>query len=178
MPPCQPTHFLYPNLPPLPCPPLSFRISRVLHFGSASSSRQALLCLLPTNQPTRQPRASLMLLLQISGRLLGCLPAGTIGRCVFPSSSRLPPASFFFIPLSFPSHLLRSYATLHLVPPRCLRPIFPFVSPRASLHFILRHAPLLSFSFPEDTHSFVTIVGNGEEVDESMASASSRLVLI
>lgn len=46
------------------------------------------------------------------------------------------------------------------------------------LHFILRHAPLLSFSFPEDTHSFVTIVGNGEEVAESMASASSWLVLI
>lgn len=40
----------------------------------------------PANQPTNQPRASLMLLLQISGRLLGCLPAGTIGRCVFPSS--------------------------------------------------------------------------------------------
>lgn len=55
----------------------------------------------PANQPTNQPRASLMLLLQISGRLLGCLPAGTIGRCVFPSSSRL--SSFFnpFFLLSF-----------------------------------------------------------------------------
>lgn len=131
MPPRQPTYSLYPNLPPFPLAQLSFRISRVLHFGSASSSRQALLCLLPTNQPTRQPRASLMLLLQISGRLLGCLPAGTIGRCVFPSSSRLPPASFFLSlflprPISFVSTPLP-----HLVPPRCLRPIFPFVSPRA-----------------------------------------------
>lgn len=175
MPPRQPTHSLYPNLPLLPpVPPLSFRISRVLHFGSASSSRQALLCLLPTNQPTRQPRASLMLLLQISGRLLGCLPAGTIGRCVFPSSSRV---IFFLSLFLFPR-------PISFVPTTALRPLaslrdayalsFPSSLPRACLHFILHHAPLLSFSFPEDTHSFVTIVGNGEEVDESMASALLR----
>lgn len=52
MPPRQPTHSPYPTLTPL------FRISRALHFGSASSSRQALLCLLPTNQPTSQPAKS------------------------------------------------------------------------------------------------------------------------
>lgn len=45
--PSQPTHSPYPTLTPL------FRISRALHFGSASSSRQALLCLLPTNQPAK-----------------------------------------------------------------------------------------------------------------------------
>lgn len=49
----------------------------------------------PANQPTKQPRASLMLLLRISGRLLGCQPAGTIGRCVSPLF--LP---FFFLPPS------------------------------------------------------------------------------
>jgi len=76
--------------------------------------------------------------------------------------------SSFFTPLFFPSRP-SLYASL---------PIFPSVPPCPCLHFILRHAPLLSFSFPENTHSFVTIVGNGEEVDESMASASSRLVLI
>jgi len=57
-------------------------------------------------------------------------------------------------------------------------PYLPSIPPCPYLHFILRHAPLLSFSFPENTHSFVTIVGNGEEVDESMVSASSWLVLI
>lgn len=113
--PSQPTHSPYPTLTPL------FRISRALHFGSASSSRQALLCLLPTNQPTNQPRASLMLLLQISGRLLGCLPAGTIGRCVFPSSSSLSLVTFFIPLFSLPSYVL------HLFPSsrRCLCPIFP-----------------------------------------------------
>lgn len=65
----------------------------------------------PTNQPTSQPRASLMLLLQISGRLLGCLPAGTIGRCVFPSTSRLPLVIFFY-PSFFPSHL-SFYTSFH-----------------------------------------------------------------
>lgn len=65
----------------------------------------------PTNQPTNQPRASLMLLLQISGRLLGCLPAGTIGRCVFPSTSRLPLVIFFY-PSFFPSHL-SFYTSFH-----------------------------------------------------------------
>lgn len=126
----------------------------------------------PANQPTNQPRASLMLLLQISGRLLGCLPAGTIGRCVFPSSSHLSLVIFLFFSFFIPSFVL------HLFPSslRCL--IFPPSLSCPYLHFILRHAPLLSFSFPEDTHSFVTIVGNGEEVDESMASASSWLVLI
>lgn len=62
-------------------------------------------------QPTNQPRASLMLLLQISGRLLGCLPAGTIGRCVFPSISRLPLVIFFY-PSFFPSHL-SFYTSFH-----------------------------------------------------------------
>lgn len=153
---------------PYPTPTHLFRISCALHFGSASSSRQAFLCLLPTNQP----RASLMLLLQISGRLLGCLPAGTIGRCVFPSFSRLSLVTFLSFFFSIPSFVL-------LLFPSSLRcPIFPPSLPCPYLHFILRHAPLLSFSFPEDTHSFVTIVGNGEEVDESMANASSWLVLI
>lgn len=47
-PPRQLTHSPYPT------PNHLFRISCALHFGSASSSRQALLCLLPTNQPTSQ----------------------------------------------------------------------------------------------------------------------------
>lgn len=92
----------------------------------------------PTNQPTNQPRASLMLLLQISGRLLGCLPAGTIGRCVFPSTSRLPLVifflSFFF---SIPSFVL------HLFPSSLRCPIFP-----SSLHahiYILFYVTLLYY---------------------------------
>lgn len=40
-------------LAPLPYFPF-FRISCALHFGSASFSCQALLCLLPTNQPSSQ----------------------------------------------------------------------------------------------------------------------------
>lgn len=46
-PPRQPTHSPYST------PTHLFRISCALHFGSASSSRQALLCLLPTNQPAK-----------------------------------------------------------------------------------------------------------------------------
>lgn len=167
--PSQPTHSPYPTLTPL------FRISRALHFRSASSSRQALLCLLPTNQPTNQPRASLMLLLQISGRLLGCLPAGTIGRCVFPSSSSLSLVTFlslFFLyhPTFYTSfrRLADAYA-LSSLHPACL-----------CLHFILRHAPLLSFSFPEDTHSFVTIAklgGSGRVDGERFFVVRSNLIL-
>lgn len=147
----------------------------------------------PANQPTKQPRAPLMLLLQISGRLLGCLPAGTIGRCVFPSSFRQFFPLFILIPL--PTLYLRSTslcpvssrhpvisffllsvcASFPLVPYRV--PSLPRLSPPC-LHFILRHALSLSFSFPRDTRSFVTIVGNGVEVEESMASGSSRLLRI
>lgn len=43
----QPTHSPYPTVTYL------IRISCALHFGSASFSRQALLCLLPTNQPAK-----------------------------------------------------------------------------------------------------------------------------
>lgn len=71
------------------------------------------------NQPTNQPRASLMLLLQISGRLLGCLPAGTIGRCVFPSSSLLSPVNFLFFFFFRP--ILRS-TPLSIVSPSVLAP--------------------------------------------------------
>lgn len=125
----------------------------------------------PANQPTK-PRASLMLLLQISGRLLGCLRALLVDAFFRPRPVFL---SSFFNPL-FLHPILRS-TPLSVVSPM-LMSYLPSIPPRPRLHFILRHAPLLSFSFPEDTHSFVTIVGNGEEVDESMASASSWLVLI
>ena len=86
----------------------------------------------PANQPTKQPRAPLMLLLQISGRLLGCLPAGTIGRCVFPSSFRQ-----FFSPLP---------VLIPLCPP-CTPPPNP---PAATLHPLCRppvspRHPVISF---------------------------------
>lgn len=87
---------------------------------------------------------------------------------LLPSFSR-----HFFILLFF--HPIFRSTPLSIVSPM---PYLPSIPPCLYLHFILRHAPLLSFSFPEDTHSFVTIVGNGEEVDESMANASSWLVLI
>lgn len=136
--PSQPTHSPYPTLTPL------FRISRALHFGSASSSRQALLCLLPTNQPTNQPRASLMLLLQISGRLLGCLPAGTIGRCVFPSSSSLSLVTFFYP--SFFFTILRS-TPLSVVSPM-LMPYLPSI-PHACVYILFYVMPLYYLShFP------------------------------
>lgn len=91
----------------------------------------------PANQPTNQPRASLMLLLQISGRLLGCQPAGTIGRCVFPSSSRLSPVIFLSFFFSIPSFVL------HLFPSSLRCPIFP-----PSLHahiYILFYVTLLYY---------------------------------
>lgn len=86
----------------------------------------------PANQPTKQPRASLMLLLRISGRLLGCQPAGTIGRCVSP-----PFLPFFFLPPSFPLSSTPFFRPSSFTP--------------SCLHFILRHALSLSFSFPRDS---------------------------
>lgn len=98
----QPTHS-----PSHPNPSFSYLLCTPLWFGVLLTPGTSLP---PANQPTNQPRASLMLLLQISGRLLGCLPAGTIGRCVFPSSSRLSPV--IFLSFSFPSHL-SFYTSFH-----------------------------------------------------------------
>lgn len=101
--PRQPTHSPYPS----PNPSFSYLLRTPLWFGVLLTPGTSLP---PANQPTNQPRASLMLLLQISGRLLGCLPAGTIGRCVFPSSSRLSPV--IFLSFFFPSHL-SFYTSFH-----------------------------------------------------------------
>lgn len=112
MPPLPPPLSIHPLALSHPNLSFSYLLRTPLWFGvlltpgtSLPSANQ------PTNQPTSQPRASLMLLLQISGRLLGCLPAGTIGRCVFPSTSRLPLVIFFY-PSFFPSHL-SFYTSFH-----------------------------------------------------------------
>lgn len=137
-------------MPPLPPPPppsshplalshpnpsFSYLLRTPLWFGVLLTPGTSLP---PANQPTNQPRASLMLLLQISGRLLGCLPAGTIGRCVFPSSSRLSPVIFFILLFfSIPSFVL------HLFPSSLRCPIFP-----PSLHayiYILFYVTLLYY---------------------------------
>lgn len=92
----------------------------------------------PANQPANQPRASLMLLLQISGRLLGCLPAGTIGRCVFPSSL---PSFFrhFLLPLFFHHPVLRS------VPLSIVSPMFMPYLPSTDCVYILFCVTLLYY---------------------------------
>lgn len=95
-----------------------------------------------------------------------CPPCTSDPPPLCPVSSRHPVISFF---------LLSVCASFPLVPYRV--PSLPRLSPPC-LHFILRHALSLSFSFPRDTRSFVTIVGNGVEVEESMASGSSRLLRI
>lgn len=139
----MPPRYSLPPTRPAPSHSPFFRISRALHFGSASFSCQALLCLLPT----KQPRAPLMLLLQISGRLLGCLPAGTIGRCVFPSSFRQ-----FFSPLPVLIPLCPPCAPLLLpVSSSCVAPSPPssrsFSSPFAPPSVPSRIACLLSLVF-------------------------------
>lgn len=145
MPPRQPTHSPYPTptLPPSPSPVFvslahSTLVRRPPHARHFFASCQ------PTDQPTNQPRASLMLLLQISGRLLGCLPAGTIGRCVFPSSSALSPVTFF-IPLFFSSHP-SFHTSFHRLSPRCLCPIFSpslrvYILFYVTLFYYLSHFP-------------------------------------
>lgn len=118
---------LPPSTHPLshPNPSFSYLLRTPLWFGVLLTPGTSLP---PANQPTSQPRASLMLLLQISGRLLGCLPAGTIGRCVFPSSSHLSPV--IFLSFFFPSHL-SFYTSFHRLSDAlsCLHPsmsIFTF----------------------------------------------------
>lgn len=128
----------------------------------------------PANQPTNQPAKSFSDVAPTDKwSALGLPACGHYWSMRFsvllPSFSR-----HFFYPSFFPSHL-SFYTSFHRLSDL---PYLPSIPPCPYLHFILRHAPLLSFSFPEDTHSFVTIVGNGEEVDESMANVSSWLVLI
>lgn len=124
---------------PYPTPTYLFRISCALHFGSASSSRQALLCLLPTNQPTNQPAKSFSDVAPTDKwSALGLPACGHYWSMRFsvhlPSSSRHFFLSFFF---SIPSFVL------HLFPSSLRCPIFP-----SSLHahiYILFYVTLLYY---------------------------------
>lgn len=122
--------FASPVLPPTLFPPFFSYLSRTsLWFGVLLMPATSLP---PANQPTKQPRAPLMLLLQISGRLLGCLAACGhywsmrfsifLARSRFSTSSSLPPSLFLSRSVSSP-FLPRLFTTPR--PPPFGRRLYP-----------------------------------------------------